>query len=357
MPGKHKNRKSFRDPDRPIGARLSDRERTQILTLWGMARWNKSQIARKLGLARSTVITCIQQGFTTPPPAPDGRRPNLTTQKRKRLVWRATLDAFHRRLTYESIAFIEGIQACKRSLKAAFEKEQLNRRVATAKPPLTAAHMQARLQWAILHRNWTDELWDRVIWTDEASFAAGGFGKVYVTRSVDEKYHHSCLTPKFRGYSSWMIHGCISGLAKGPLTFFEKDWGKINSQVYCQKVLPSIKQFARYLDQDLGFMGSILMCDGASTHTSKLTKSYFVYYGFNKMDWPANSPDLNPIENVWRLIKYRVSRRFPLTEGDVRRYVQEEWDKLTVGDFIKYIREMPERVEAVIKANGGHTKW
>ncbi|KAF2176058.1 hypothetical protein K469DRAFT_700449 [Zopfia rhizophila CBS 207.26] len=94
MPGKHKNRRSYRDTDRPCGQHLNERERTQILKLHHIAKWNKSRIARELRLAGSTVILCIQEGYFTPN-RPLGRRPILTTPKRRRLVQRATLDAYH----------------------------------------------------------------------------------------------------------------------------------------------------------------------------------------------------------------------------------------------------------------------
>jgi hypothetical protein len=83
-------------------------------------------------------------------------------------------------------------------------------------------------------------MWKRVLWTDEASFTTGGFGVVYVTRRPGEEYDLSCLTPKFRGYSSWMAHGCISGTTKEPLQIFEKEWDKVTAQVYTERILPAI---------------------------------------------------------------------------------------------------------------------
>ena len=79
-------------------------------------------------------------------------------------------------------------------------------------------------------------------------------------------------------------------------------------------------------------MRAILMKDNVSIHTVKLTRDYHAYHGIIRMEWPANSPDLNPIENVWCLLKYRIGKRFPKTAIEVRQYLQEEWDKLdTVG--------------------------
>jgi transposase len=75
------------------------------------------------------------------------------------------------------------------------------------------------------------------------------------------------------------------------------------------------------------------------------------------MVWPANSPDLNPIENVWRILKYRIGKRLPRNLTELRQYLIEEWDRLSLEDYDKYIKEMPQRCDAVIQAEGGHTKW
>jgi transposase len=281
----------------------------------------------------------------------------ITIRRRCRLVKRATQDGFHRRLSYQTIASLEGIAGCRRTLTDAFIRSGYNRRVAQKKPWLSDKHQADRLAWAQLHKDWTIEQWNRVLWTDEASFTTGGFGVIYVTRLVDEKYDPSCLVPKFRGFSSWMAHGCISGTSKGPLVVYEKGLGKITAERYSSEVVPGIHKHMREMQHGQGWLRSILMEDGASVHTARYTQAIHDRLHILRMNWPANSPDLNPIENVWRLLKHRIGRRFPTTEAEVRQYLEEEWDRLTVDDFVHYIQSMPARVQAVIDAKGGPTKW
>jgi hypothetical protein len=67
--------------------------------------------------------------------------------------------------------------------------------------------------------------------------------------------------------------------------------------------------------------------------------------------------DLNPIENIWKLLKHNIDKRFSHTNSEVRRCVEEEWARLQSADFLKYIGNMKERCQAVINAQGEHTKW
>jgi hypothetical protein len=147
-----------------------------------------------------------------------------------------------------------------------------------------------------------------------------------------------------------MVHGCISGVSKGPLTIFDVD-EKINAQVYAHKVLPRVYQHICEMERELDAFRSISMEGNVSVHTAGCTKAWHIYYGFNKMVWPASSPSLNPIENVWRLLKYRIGKRFLKTINELRQYLIEEWDKLTLEDYLKYVEEMPRRCKAVLETN------
>jgi transposase len=131
-----------------------------------------------------------------------------------------------------------------------------------------------------------------------------------------------------------MVHGAISSVAKGPFAIFKSNQ-KITAAVYRHRVLPRIHQYITTIErQNLDHKRGILMKNNALVYIAKFTQSWHTYFGFNKMEWPANSSDLNPIENVWRVLKYCIKKRFPKTLNELRRYLIEEWDKLELKDFI-----------------------
>ncbi len=75
------------------------------------------------------------------------------------------------------------------------------------------------------------------------------------------------------------------------------------------------------------------------------------------LDWPACSPNLSPIENVWRILKRKMRQRRPRTVAHLKTCLQEEWDKITPETLHHLVSSVPKRLLSVVKRNGNITKW
>jgi len=103
---------------------------------------------------------------------------------------------------------------------------------------------------------------------------------------------------------------------------------------------------------------TIFMHDGAPCHRSKIVKKFLGENRVKTLDWPGNSPDLNPIENLWAKMKDLVAEKQPSSGKALINTIKEVWVKEISTDYCSsLIASMPRRLQAVIKAHGGHTKY
>jgi len=103
----------------------------------------------------------------------------------------------------------------------------------------------------------------------------------------------------------------------------------------------------------------IFQHDNDPKHTAKLTKEWFVNNGVTVLDWPSQSPDLNPIEHLWNEIDRRL-RKLPSpisSKTNLWEQIQTVWNEIPQDFCAKLITSMPERVQDVIKARGFNTRW
>jgi hypothetical protein len=153
-----------------------------------------------------------------------------------------------------------------------------------------------------------------------------------------------------------MFWGSIIGSQKGPFCFWEKDWGSINAASYQAHIIPRISPFI------LDHPGTILMQDGAPGHRASTTLAELCQRGITILEWPPYSPDLNPIETVWNIMKDWIQHHYGHLDNitsypQLRRIVQEAWDAVPEERVSGLIKSMSARCQAVIDANGGHTMY
>jgi transposase len=239
-------------------------------------------------------------------------------------------------------------------------KEELNMssRIAAKKPFLKPQHRIARLKWANDYAQYPMKEWQHVIWSDESSIELGKWSKVCrVWRKTHERYEESCIYPTFKsGRSSLMIWACIAYNYKGPMVILPK--GERKGEHYVQNVLePVFWDFYMDMTEKLGVV--LMMEDGAPIHRSGVAKEWKIINEINIFPHPAQSPDLNPIEHVWKLLKIRINNRkeIPKNEDELRVAIVEEWDKIDISEINAIVESMPERCKALIKARGGPTRY
>ncbi len=211
---------------------------------------------------------------------------------------------------------------------------------------------QRRLTWAKQKKNWTVAKWSKVLFSDESKFCIS-FGNQgpRVWRKGGEAHSPSCLKSSVKFPQSVMIWGAMASAGVGPLCFLKTNvTAPVYQEILKHFMLPSAEQL--FKDADL-----IFQQDLAPAHTAKSTKSWLNDHGVGVLDWPANSPDLNPIDNLWGIVKRKIRNKRPKNADELKATVKETWASIPPQQCHKLITSMPRRIEAVIKAKGAPTKY
>ena len=220
-------------------------DRLRIRTLYYDAKWTINDIILQ------TNLTCRQVEYAlhhrpTPQKHSSGRHILLNTPKRKQLIQWVTANAQNRRTAWSEIPALLGWRCSLKAIRSAFKKEGYARRIARRKPPISEANRILRLQWAMKHRDWTEEQWDEICWSDESWVQPGTHKKQRVTRKIEfsEIFHPDCVIVKHQRNIGWMFWGTISEkYGRGLGIFWKKSWGKINRFSYSERIIPPLHKY------------------------------------------------------------------------------------------------------------------
>jgi len=197
--------------------------------------------------------------------------------------------------------------------------------------------------------------WAPVLFTDESRFnLSNNDRRVRVWRRAGERFA-DCNVVEYDRYGggSVMVWGSIC--LNGHTDLIVLDRGSITGMRYVEEVLhPVVRPFHGAVGENF-----LLMHDNARPHVATLVSEYLESHGIETMDWPARSPDLNPIEHAWDMLGRRIQRRqpAPTTVRELEVALVEEWESIPQDSFRNLIQSMPRRLQECIQARGGHTSY
>ncbi|KAE8235913.1 hypothetical protein A4X03_0g9611, partial [Tilletia caries] len=341
---------------------ISNSPRTQRVKSDLEAGLSVRQISADRGVSKSWVGNLRLRLNNLSVQARPGRPRKLTEHDRRQIVRsiltgrHQTAASVHRELLRNGNARCS-VTTVRRALKAS----GLRARVTKKKPALTKAHKRARLEWARAHRNWTASDWNKVVFSDETKINRfGSDGRKWVWAVKGSPLTEREVTPTYKfGGGGVMVWGCITSSSVGGMAFIQ---GIMDSKKYTDilqdRLLPTLDALD-LLPQAVPQQQYIFQHDNDPKHKSRHTKAWLAHLEISVLDWPAQSPDLNPIEHLWRRLKEQLKGyRTPAANLDqLRDRILEQWALIPQDYIEKLYASMPDRIRAVIRARGGPTRY
>lgn len=315
------------------------------------------EVAENLNMSKSTVGRLRKQ-YLADQKVQKGGRPAKLSQPTKRFCVRAatskgldTAVAVTKMLEND----LE-IKVNEHTVRRALQEAGLKAREKVSKPFLSAKNVKTRLQFAKDYKIFTKEDWKQVIWSDETKinrFCSDGRSWCWIRDGESLKPQQVKQTMKHGG-GSLMIWGCMT--AEGP-GFMCKIEGTMDQHLYKLILKQDLQDTIEFYGMDPKKV--IFQHDNDPKHKAKSVTKWLRKQPFKVLDWPSQSPDLNPIEHLWALLKRRLNQYASAPKGMLELWerIETEWNKITEEDCLRLVESMPDRIKAVIKAKGHWTKY
>jgi len=309
------------------------------------------------GVSPSTVGR-IRRALGLPVSKAMGGRPPVLTAEQKRRVLGWFEEGLYKHVT-DALPMARrrfGENVTNRVLRLALREQGMRALARQKKPLLKPRHRAARRAFAFRHSEDDANFWQTIVWSDESKICLfGSDGRHYSWRRPGETIMERHITGSVKhDGGSVMVWGCFSADGVGPLVRIEGIMdGSAYRRILQRSLLPKLEQVRRQHDD------GIFQHDNDPKHTARATAQALEDWGVEVLQWPAQSPDLNPIEHLWAHLKRRLRGREvqPTNREELWAALQEEWGNITPEFCRNLVESMPRRVAAVRASRGGVTKY
>ena len=236
-----------------------------------------------------------------------------------------------------------------------FDEAGLPSRIAANKRHYTTEERRKRLSFARGYENWNEDQWEHVIFSDEKTFEGEGRKRQQrVRRPAGHRFDPAYSRHTVTFAPSHHVFACFC--ARGP-GYAHAYKGTLDGKAMCKLVRDCVLPTAAdYYDSRVPELWWLMHDNSPPFNSPEVRKLRHDKY-IQKMEFPANSPDINPIENLWPRVQAMVDELHPTTAEAVADAFCECWPKMDLDMLNEYAQSMPERIAAVIEAEGDATDY
>jgi transposase len=248
---------------------------------------------------------------------------------------------------------VSGKSVCCETIRNVLHRYGFYGRMARKKPFISEVNRKKRIEFAKMHLNKDQHFWNSVIWSDESKFnifTSDGGQRVWRKPNTALQIENIVPTVKHGG-GSVFVWGCMAAKGVGNLAFID---GIMDRWVYLDILKKNLKKSARKLKMPAVYR---FQQDNDPKHTAGVVKQWLLDKIPQQLKTPPQSPDLNPIEHLWSILKSHISKHHITSKDQLKAVLQEEWLKINPETTKKLVNSMRRRLQAVIDAKGYPTAY